>query len=153
MQNSKSWEGFPTQQDREDSRAMKGRGASKSPADLRSAKAAHRVNQFRFSRDLYRHLLTHGSHVGARPEVDELSRGVDGLERIGAQAITFADLERAFSPVLSVVGTRRLMLCRYDGIIWVDVALSEAKRRFIIPPELEARIRSLLRAAEEPHLP
>lgn len=93
--------------------------------------------------DLFRHLSIHGVSTGARREVAELAETIGALESKPQQTITFADLENAFSPVLSIVDARRLMLCRYDGKVWLDVALAAAKSRFTVPPDLEERIRAL----------
>lgn len=94
--------------------------------------------------DLLRHLSMHGVATGPRPEVAGLSQAIGILQTKPREEITFADLESAFSSVLSIVDTRQLMLCRHDGKIWIQVALSAAQSRFTIPPELEARIRALL---------
>lgn len=94
--------------------------------------------------DLVQHLSMHGVSTGPRPEVAELSKGIEALEGKPKEKITFADMEAAFGPVLSIVDSRRLMLCRYDGRKWIEIALAAAKSRFSIPPEVEARIRALL---------
>lgn len=92
--------------------------------------------------DLVSHLSMHGVPTGPRPEVAQLSKGIDALEAKPKDKITFADMEVAFRPVLSILDYRRLMLCTYDASKWIEVALAAAKSRFAIPPELEARIRA-----------
>lgn len=94
--------------------------------------------------DLVHHLSTHGVSAEPRPEVADLSKGIEALEGKPKDKITFADMEAAFGPVLSIVDSRRLMLCRHDGRKWIEVALAAAQSRFTMPPELEARIRALL---------
>lgn len=94
--------------------------------------------------DVLRHLSMHGLSVGARQEVADLAEGVTTLEGKPKNQITFADMEAAFAPVLSIVDSRRLMLCRHDGPKWIEVALAAAKSRFSIPEELEARIRAFM---------
>jgi hypothetical protein len=94
--------------------------------------------------DLFRHLSMHGVSVGPRKEIAELADGISKLENKQREEITFGDLETAFAPVLSILDTRRLMLCRYDGRVWIQAALAAAQSRFSIPSELEARIRALV---------
>jgi len=94
--------------------------------------------------DLFRHLSMHGASAGPRKEVGDLEQRISNLENKDRQSRTFADLDEAFWPVLSVVDARRLMLCTYDASVWIDVALGCAKSRFTIPEELEARIRALV---------
>ena len=93
--------------------------------------------------DLLRHLSNDGLAVAAE-EVADLSAGIAALERKPREEITFADMKTAFAPVLSIVDSRRLLLCLYDGRKWIEVALDAAKSRFEIPHELETRIRALL---------
>ena len=94
--------------------------------------------------DLLRHLSMHGLAVGPRKEIDRLASGLATLEAKSKESLTVADLEEAFAPVLSVLDVRRLLLCRYDGRVWIATALAAAKNHFAIPADLEARIRSLL---------
>lgn len=94
--------------------------------------------------DLLRHLSMHGLSTGPRPEVDELAKEIVALERKPKNEITFADVESAFAPVLSIVDTRRLLLCKHDGRVWIEAALAAAQSRFAISSELEARIRALV---------
>ena len=98
--------------------------------------------------DVYRHLLTHGAHVGPRSEVSELAAGIDRLREKAKGTITFTDLEQAFHPVLSIVDSRRLMLCKYDGRVWIHAALEAAKSRFIISAEIESRSQALVGGAD-----
>jgi hypothetical protein len=94
--------------------------------------------------DLVGHLSMHGVSVGPRKEVVELAEGITNLESKQREDITFADLEMSFSPVLSILDTRRLMLCTHDGRVWIQAALEAAQSRFTVPAELETRIRALL---------
>lgn len=94
--------------------------------------------------DLLGQLSMHGLSTGPRPEVDALAEGIAVLERKPKEELTFADVEAAFAPVLSIVDTRRLLLCRHDGRTWIETALAAAKSRSAIPPELEERIRVLV---------
>lgn len=94
--------------------------------------------------DLLRRLSVHGVAVGPRKEVEELAAGVTALEAVHREQRTFADLERAFAPVLSIVDMKRLLLCRHNGRVWIAVALAAAQSRFSIPPELESRIHALV---------
>lgn len=94
--------------------------------------------------DLFRQLSMHGLHVGPRKEVDELAEGIAKLEDRPREQITFADVEAAFAPVLTIIDTRQLMLCRHSAEAWLQTALAAAQSRFAIPPELEARIRALI---------
>jgi hypothetical protein len=96
------------------------------------------------SPDLYHQLLTHGVFVEGRREVAEMEKGITELERKPRGQITFEDVERMFSPVFSVLDQRRLMLCVHDSRLWFEKALTAAKSRFKIPPELETRIRHLI---------
>lgn len=96
--------------------------------------------------DLLRHLSMHGVSVGSRQEVADLADAIARLEEKPRAALTFAELEAAFDPVLSIVDSRLLMLCRHDGARWIEVALSAAQRRFAIPEDLQARIRQLLQS-------
>ena len=94
--------------------------------------------------DLLHHILVHGVASGPRPEIAELASGIAALEQKPKDDLTFADVEAAFAPVLSVVDSRRLLLYRHDGRKWIEVAVTIAKSRFSIPPDLEARIQALL---------
>lgn len=94
--------------------------------------------------DLLRHLSMHGLAVGPRKEIEQLASGVSTLAAKPRESLTFADLEEAFAPVLSVLDVRRLLLCRHDGKVWIATALIAAKTHFPIPADLEAQIRSLI---------
>jgi hypothetical protein len=94
--------------------------------------------------DLFRHLSMHGVSTGPRKEIADLAQRITTLEQKDRDTRTFADLNEAFWPVLSIVDDRRLMLCRYDARVWIDVALSAAQSRFTIPEDLQSRIRALV---------
>lgn len=94
--------------------------------------------------DIYQHLLKHGPVTGPRREIAALDEAIAALEGQDREKITFGDLEQAFRPVLSIIDDRMLLLCRYDGRVWIRTALAFAKSRFDIPEQLEARILNLL---------
>lgn len=96
--------------------------------------------------DAYQQLLTHGNYAGPRREVVELEQGITELEKMPKEQITFADVERAFSPAFSILDVRRLMLCRHDGRLWIEKALLAIKSRLNIPPTLEERVLHLVDA-------
>ena len=94
--------------------------------------------------DLLRYVSMHGVVVGPRKEIEDLAAGVTVLEGKARGSLTYEDLEAAFSPVLSVVDMKRLLLCRHDGKVWIATALAAAQSRFTVPPDLERRILSLI---------
>ncbi len=75
----------------------------------------------------------HGVSNGSRQQVANLAHEIAALEHKPRQKITFADLEAAFAPVLSIVDTRRLLLCRHSGRTWIEAALAAAQSRFTVP--------------------
>lgn len=93
--------------------------------------------------DLLRRLAMHGVQTGLRKEIEELKEGIVALEAIPRNERKVADLERAFAPALSIVNSRRLLLCMHDGRTWIATALAAVKSRFRLPPELERRISAL----------
>src|SRR5689334_322480 len=94
--------------------------------------------------DLFRHVSMHGVLSGPRKEIADLERRITTLELKEHATRTFADLNEAFWPVLSIVDMRRLMLCTYDARVWIEVALAAAQSRFTIPEDLQSRIRALV---------
>lgn len=94
--------------------------------------------------DLFRHLSMHGVVTGPRKEIADLEQRITTLEQKDRETRTFTDLNDAFWPVLSIVDTRRLMLCTYDAHVWIEVALAAVQSRFTISESLQSRIRALV---------
>jgi hypothetical protein len=88
-------------------------------------------------------LSMHGPSFAPRREVEQLAAGVLKLEGIPRDKLTFGDLEEAFSSVLSILDTRRLLLCQHSLRVWVATALGAARSRFNLPPDLVARIHAI----------
>jgi hypothetical protein len=94
--------------------------------------------------DIYAHLLTHGVDVTPRKEVAELEEGIAKLEQKPRETLTFADLESALRPVLTILDLRKLMLCHHDAKLWMQTALDAAASRFNIPADLSERMLRVL---------
>lgn len=94
--------------------------------------------------DLFRHLSMHGVASGPRKEIADFEQRITVLEQKDRGTRTFADLDEAFWPVLSIVDARRLMLCKYDTNVWIEAAVAAAQSRFTIPADLLSRIRDLV---------
>lgn len=93
---------------------------------------------------IYMRSLMHGVAPRPREEVQKLSDGIARLEKKPKNEVTFGDLEAAFRPVLCILDTRRLMLCRHDAALWTETALNAAHTRFEIPEQLCRRVRELV---------
>ena len=83
--------------------------------------------------DFYYQFVTPGATAGGSPlEVVYLERGATELEKKPKKEITHRDFDQVFSAVLSILDTRRLMLCTHDARLRTEKALVAAETRFTI---------------------
>jgi hypothetical protein len=94
--------------------------------------------------EFYARVTKHGVQPTDDIVLEQLLSNVARLELRPRNEITFAELQEALDPGLTILDSRLLLICQYDAAVWMDHALASIKRRFSIPDHLGERFHRLV---------